>query len=67
MWLKGEPYAPKSVDDARAHGVDTVFQDLALIDELTVYQNMFLRREKLKRPIPFLDQRADEARGPQGA
>src|SRR4029077_20828067 len=41
MWCKGEPYAPKSVDDARAHGVDVVYQDLALIDQLTVYQNLF--------------------------
>ena len=55
MWLKGEPYAPKSVDDARQHGIDTVFQDLALIDELTVYQNLFLHRETVKRPIPFLN------------
>ena len=55
MWLKGEDFTPKSVDDARAHGVDTVFQDLALVDELTVFQNMFLHREKLKRPIPFLN------------
>ena len=57
MWLKGEPFAPKSVDDARAHGIDTVFQDLALIDQLTVYHNLFLRREKLKTPIPFLANR----------
>ena len=54
MWCKGEVYAPKSVDDARQHGVDTVFQDLALINELTVYHNMFLRREKVTKPIPFL-------------
>ena len=54
MWCKGEPYRPKSVDDARSHGVDTVFQDLALIDQLTVYQNLFLRRERLHRPIPLL-------------
>ncbi len=54
MWLKGESYAPKSVDDARRHGIDTVFQDLALVDELTVYHNLFLRREKLHRPVPFL-------------
>ena len=54
MWLKGEPYTPKSVDDARMHGIDTVFQDLALVDELTVYHNLFLRREKLHKPIPFL-------------
>ncbi len=54
MWLKGEPYQPKSVDDARAHGVDTVFQDLALVDELSVCHNLFLRREPVHRPIPFL-------------
>ena len=57
MWLKGEPYAPKSVDDARAHGIDTVYQDLALIDQLTVYHNMFLRREAVLKPIPLLENR----------
>jgi ABC-type sugar transport system ATPase subunit len=45
MWLKGEPYEPKSVEQARALGIDVVYQDLALIDELSVYQNMFLCRE----------------------
>lgn len=55
MWLKGEDYQPKSVDDARAHGIDTVYQDLALIDELSVYHNLFLRREALHKPIPFLN------------
>ncbi len=54
MWLKGEPYAPKSVEDARKHGIDVVYQDLALVDELTVYHNMFLHRERLLTPIPFL-------------
>jgi ABC-type sugar transport system ATPase subunit len=58
MWLKGEDYAPKSVDDARKHGVDTVYQDLALVGQLNVYQNMFLRREKLVSPLPFLAGRA---------
>jgi ABC-type sugar transport system ATPase subunit len=57
MWLKGEPYAPKSVLDARAHGIDTVYQDLALIDQLPVYNNLFLRRELVRRPIPFLSNR----------
>ncbi len=57
MWLKGQPYAPKSVDDARAHGIDTVYQDLALVDELSAYQNLFLRREKVVRPFPFLSTR----------
>ena len=54
MWLKGQSYAPKSVLDARQHGIDTVYQDLALVDQLTVYQNMFLFREKVRKPIPFL-------------
>jgi ABC-type sugar transport system ATPase subunit len=54
MWCKGQPYAPKSVDDARAHGIDTVYQDLALVDELSVYHNLFLRRERVYLPIPFL-------------
>ena len=55
MFLHGEPYEPKSVDDARAQGIDTVYQDLALVDQLSVYHNMFLRRERVHRPIPFLD------------
>jgi ABC-type sugar transport system ATPase subunit len=57
MWVKGEPYSPKSVIDARAHGIDTVYQDLALIDQLTVYQNLFLRREPVLKPIPLVDSR----------
>jgi len=55
MWLRGDPYAPKSVIDGRAHGIDTVFQDLALVDQLTVYHNLFLRREPVFRPIPILN------------
>lgn len=58
MWLRGESYQPKSVDDSRKHGIDTVFQDLALVGQLTVHQNMFLRREKILKPSPFLANRA---------
>jgi ABC-type sugar transport system ATPase subunit len=54
MFLRGEPYEPHSVDQARSLGIDAVYQDLALIDELSVFHNMFLRREKLKSPTPFL-------------
>jgi simple sugar transport system ATP-binding protein len=54
MFLRGIPYAPRNVDQARALGVDAVYQDLALIDELTVYSNMFLRRERIHAPLPFL-------------
>ena len=58
MLLRGEPYEPKSVDQARSLGIDTVYQDLALIDQLSVFQNMFLRREQVRRPLPLLANRA---------
>jgi simple sugar transport system ATP-binding protein len=57
MFLHGEPYSPRSVDDARAHGIETVYQDLALIDELSVFHNLFLRRERVHRPLPLLANR----------
>jgi hypothetical protein len=43
--------------DARDNGIDTVYQDLALINELTVYQNLFLKREHVAKPIPYLANR----------
>jgi ABC-type sugar transport system ATPase subunit len=58
MFLHGQPYEPKGVDDARSKGIDTVYQDLALIDELSVYHNLFLRRELVHKPLPFLANRS---------
>jgi simple sugar transport system ATP-binding protein len=57
MFLHGKPYRPRSVDDARAQGIETVYQDLALIDELSVYHNLFLRRERVMHPVPLLANR----------
>jgi ABC-type sugar transport system ATPase subunit len=57
MTLRGEAYEPHSVDQARKLGIDAVYQDLALVDELSVYHNMFLNREPIRRPLPFLDNR----------
>ena len=34
-----------SVKDARRHGIEAVYQDLALVPQLSVYQNLFLNRE----------------------
>jgi simple sugar transport system ATP-binding protein len=55
--VKGKPYTPRTVEDGRKAGIDCVFQDLALVNELTVFQNLFLRREKTFSPLPFLDNR----------
>jgi simple sugar transport system ATP-binding protein len=57
MLLRGRPYEPRSVDDARRQGIDVVYQDLALIDQLSVYQNMFLHRERTHSPVPLVANR----------
>jgi simple sugar transport system ATP-binding protein len=49
--LEGQEIVLKSVDHARSLGIDAVYQDLALIDQLTVYHNMFLNRERIRWPL----------------
>ena len=46
--------------EARAKGIEVVYQDLALADNLTAAQNVFLGRELKKGPWPFriLDKQA---------
>jgi simple sugar transport system ATP-binding protein len=54
----GEPVRFRSVADARAHGIETVYQDLALIPQLPVYLNLFLGHELTTMgPLRFLDKR----------
>ncbi|HUK43712.1 MAG TPA: ATP-binding cassette domain-containing protein [Gaiellaceae bacterium] len=54
----GERVRFHSVEDARAHGIETVYQDLALIPQLPVYQNLFLGHELTRMgPLRFLDKR----------
>lgn len=43
--LHGSPYHPSGPADARASGVETVYQDLALCDDLNAVGNIFLGRE----------------------
>jgi ABC-type sugar transport system ATPase subunit len=49
--LEGQEVTLKSVDHARSLGIDAVYQDLALVNQLTVYHNMFLNREKIRWPL----------------
>jgi simple sugar transport system ATP-binding protein len=49
--LGGEQIVLRSVDHARSVGIDTVYQDLALVNELSVYHNMFLNRELVIWPL----------------
>ena len=43
--VNGEEVSIRSVDHARSLGIDTVYQDLALVPTLSVAHNMFLKRE----------------------
>jgi simple sugar transport system ATP-binding protein len=51
IFIDGQEVTIKSVDHARSLGIDTVYQDLALVNELTVYHNMFLNRELVRWPM----------------
>lgn len=60
IFFDGDEVRFSSPEEARRAGIETVYQNLALVDELTIWQNLFLNRE-LKRgvgPIRFLDRRA---------
>jgi D-xylose transport system ATP-binding protein len=57
IWLNGQPVAFKDASDARRHGVEVVYQDLALVDGQPVYMNMFLGRELVHGPLRMLDRR----------
>jgi fructose transport system ATP-binding protein len=47
--LDGQPVHFRSPIDARRHGIETVYQDLAVAPAMTIAENLFLGRE-LRRP-----------------
>ncbi|MGH7121669.1 MAG: ATP-binding cassette domain-containing protein [Acetobacteraceae bacterium] len=55
IYVGGKPVTLDSVDRARAFGIECVYQDLALINTLSVFHNMFLNRELRKPPFGLLD------------
>lgn len=54
--IEGKPVTMSNATMGRAHGIEVVYQDLALADQQTVYMNMFLGREPLNR-LGLLDRR----------
>jgi ABC-type sugar transport system ATPase subunit len=48
MFWEGHPVHVRSARDASRLGIETVYQDLALADNLDIVQNMFLGRERLR-------------------
>jgi simple sugar transport system ATP-binding protein len=57
MRISGQEVHLHSPADARRHGIEIVYQDLALADNLTAAANIYLGREKLT-PLGLLDYRA---------
>lgn len=56
--FEGRPVSISGPKDAAALGIEVVYQDLALCDNLNIVQNMFLGRERKK--MGLLDERAME-------
>lgn len=50
LLIDGKPVEMQNPNSARALGIMTVFQNLALVDHLDVTANLFLGRELYKRP-----------------
>jgi simple sugar transport system ATP-binding protein len=51
IFIDGNPVTFNSPAQARDHGIETVFQDLALCPHLNPVQNMYLGREVLRKGI----------------
>jgi D-xylose transport system ATP-binding protein len=58
IFWEGEPVRIRTPRDAASLGIETVYQDLALCDNLDIVQNMFLGRER--EHGVFLDEEAME-------
>ncbi|MEM9967924.1 MAG: ATP-binding cassette domain-containing protein [Pseudomonadota bacterium] len=60
IWIKGERVHITSPRDARDHNIETIYQTLALADNLNAASNLFLGRE-LTTPLGFVDDDRMEA------
>ncbi len=55
IFIDGRPVNLKSPTDARAAGIETVYQDLALAPDLSIWANIFLGRERTRSgPLGWL-------------
>jgi simple sugar transport system ATP-binding protein len=58
IYFDGKKVTFSSPIDARKMGIETIYQDLALVDDLSVYHNIFLAKEQFLNATPvvrFLD------------
>jgi simple sugar transport system ATP-binding protein len=60
IFVKGKRIEMHSTTDAIANGIETIYQDSALVPQLSIARNLFLGREPLKGPS-FLNRMDHEA------
>ena len=66
LHIDGQETLLRSVDHARSLGIECVYQDLALANSLSIYHNMFLNREIVRRgPFKLLDHKQMRERAAQ--
>ena len=59
IYFEGKKVEFSSPQDARALGIETVYQDLALVGLMSISRNFFLGRERIRKvgPFRFLDKK----------
>jgi simple sugar transport system ATP-binding protein len=50
IFIRGRKVTIRSTTDAIANGIETIYQDSALVTQLSIARNLFLGREPLKGP-----------------
>ena len=50
VYINGQKVSIQSTNDAIAHGIETIYQDSALVNQLSIARNLFLGREPIKGP-----------------
>ena len=53
IWIKGKKVIMTSSNDAITNGIETIYQDSALVPQLSIARNLFLGRELRKGPAIF--------------
>lgn len=63
IFIRGQKVEIRSTTDAIAHGIETIYQDSALVTQLSIARNLFLGREPIRGPrwLNRMDQAAMDA------
>ena len=50
--IRGQEVRIANTNDAIRHGIETIYQDSALVTQLSIARNLFLGREPIRGPAP---------------